>query len=150
MSWNFKMSEVELEKRFWDVVQAVDAVMTSKMLKYFEIFEAGAIPNIYSRLAEQDLDCTGREDWDGIATALDKFQEEMQTMAKRVSRGLQNSEKARIHILKSESGVSEEKYRELIQRIGGVSSSRDLVYWEGMILIRALTRIKERKYGKVL
>lgn len=144
MSWNFKLSEAEYVAQHTVVCARVDEAVGAKMRKYFEIFEAGALENIFGRLHEADLACTESQDWDTLAGALEKYLEEMLAAAKRVSRELTNNEKARIHILKSESGVSETEYRDLIKRIGGVESSRDLVYWEGMILIRALTRIKER------
>lgn len=148
MSWNFKMSEADLAAHFTVICQRVDTVVGDKMRKYFEIFEAGNLENIFGRLNAADRTHTETQDYEALAAALDKYREEMEAAAERVSQPLKNSEKARIHILKAESGVSEEKYRELIQRIGSVSSSRHLVYWQGMILIRALTRIKERKHGQ--
>lgn len=150
MSWNFKMSAAEFEAQYMRVAQEVDTVVNRKMRKYFEIFEAGALERIHGELMEADAKCTPGEDWDALSVAVNEYLGAMTASAKRVSRMLSNSEKARIHILKAESGVSEDDYRDLIRQIGGVESSRDLVYWEGMILIRALVRKKERKHGKAV
>lgn len=150
MSWNFKMSAAEFEAQYMRLVQEVDTVVNRKMRKYFEIFEAGALERIHGELMEADAKCTPGEDWDALSVAVNEYLGAMTASAKRVSRMLSNSEKARIHILKAESGVSEDDYRDLIRQIGGVESSRDLVYWEGMILIRALVRKKERKHGKAV
>ncbi len=150
MSWNFKMSAAEFEAQYMRVALEVDTVVNRKMRKYFEIFEAGALERIHGELMEADAKCTPGEDWDALSVAVNEYLGAMTASAKRVSRMLSNSEKARIHILKAESGVSEDDYRDLIRQIGGVESSRDLVYWEGMILIRALVRKKERKHGKAV
>lgn len=150
MSWNFKLTEAEYVAQHTVICARVDEAVGPKMRKYFEIFEAGALENIFGRLNEADLACTESQDWDTLAGALEQYLAEMQAAAKRVSRELTNNEKARIHILKAESGVSDAEYRELIRRIGGVESSRDLSYWEGMILIRALSRIKEREHDKAV
>ena len=150
MSWNFKMSAAEFEAQYMRVAQEVDMVVNRKMRKYFEIFEAGALERIHGELMEPDAKCTPGEDWDALSVAVNEYLGAMTASAKRVSRMLSNSEKARIHILKAESGVSEDDYRDLVRHIGGVESSRDLVYWEGMILIRALVRKKERKHGKAV
>ena len=150
MSWNFKMSAAEFEAQYMRLVQEVDTVVNRKMRKYFEIFEAGALERIHGELMEADAKCTPGEDWDALSVAVNEYLGAMTASAKRVSRMLSNSEKARIHILKAESGVSEDDYRDLVRHIGGVESSRDLVYWEGMILIRALVRKKERKHGKAV
>jgi hypothetical protein len=150
MSWKFKMREEELETKYVLVVQEVEKAISGKMLKYFEIFEAGAINNIHAKLMEADSRFTVAEDWEGLAHALDEYLRSIKLASERVSRGLHNSEKGRIHILKAESGVSEREYRDLLRQIGGVDSSRDMVYWQGMILIRALKRKKERKHGKAV
>lgn len=142
--WDFKISREEMEARLREMTAEADKIIGYRMYKYFEVFEPMVLANISRKLCEVDWECSATGEFEKLAKAADEYLQEIKATAERVKRKLQKSELARIHILKSEAKISEADYRNLIERISGKNSSAEMAYWEGMILIRALSRIKER------
>lgn len=144
MSWNFKLSEADFKEAWSQMIATADKLIGYRMYKYFELMEPMTIPNLVKKLMEADWAGVAEANYEKVLKAGEEYLEGLKEASRRVSRELYASEIKRIHVLKGEARISEEEYRTLIERISGKQSSKDMLYWEGMILMRALTRIKER------
>ena len=135
--WKFKMGWEEFERECTRLIAEIDQLWNGKQT-YYEMYEPERWGSLHRELMKTDKECTAREDLAGVLAGYEAMLKGLKTDDMRLGAKISKEMVKKIHVLKGKAGLDEEGYRKLLARVGGVASSLELKYWQGMVLLRRL------------
>lgn len=142
MSWNFKMSWEQFEAEYIRIARDIDRLYMP-LKKYYELYEPKRFDALIDKLLEADRKFSPTEDWQEIIKEQENMRYELDKDRSRLSRPISEAEVKRVHVLKGKLNLDDQQYRDLMYREVGKSSSKDLLYWEAMVFLRALYNLEK-------
>lgn len=136
------MTGEQFEMEYKAVARDIDALYEPKA-RYYEQYEPGRWPRLMEDLHQKDTEGTKAADYQSIIDAAVNIRYELDRDHARLSRAISSAEIKRIHVMKGKCGLGDDEYRELLIKHTGKVSSTELVYWQAMIVLRALYDIEK-------
>lgn len=127
---------------FKEVCRKIDVVLPESLRRYYAIFEPGKFDKWQRMLKDADEKGSITNDYKMILDAMREYGTQVEADSKRLKIAITDAMIKKIHVLKNNKGIGDEAYREILKNEAGKLSSKELLLYEGMLVIRALEKRK--------
>lgn len=141
-SWNMAMTWEGFCEGFKEECRNIDRVMPDSLRRYYNAFEPGKYDKWQRLLNEADEKGSITNDYKMILDGMREYGTQVEADSKRLKISITDAMIKKIHVLKNNNGIGDEAYREILKYEAGKLSSKELLLYEGMLVIRALEKRK--------
>ncbi len=145
MTWKFDGGAIGWDQfavKAYELFALIDRILPDSLRKYYQTVEPGKYAKWNRELQEADETGSLKGDYKMILDAMREYGTQVEADSKRLKIAITEAMIKKIHVLKNKNGIGDEAYREILKNEAGKLSSKELLLYEGMLVIRALEKRK--------
>lgn len=138
--WKFKMGWEGFEVECARLTAEIDNHWNRKQ-EYYEMYEPERWGKLHQKVLEIDRECSAKEDYAGIIKGMGEMLSDLQAEDKRLCTSISAAMIKRVHATKTQVGLDDGTYRGILMNTAAVETSKDLNYWQAMVVLRKIHKV---------